>query len=414
MMANAQRSATTRIADRMAHIEPFYVMEIQRRAFELEAQGRRIVHMEIGQPDFGAPAPVLDAVSAAMRHDTLGYTDALGTRALREAIAGFYESRFGLIVPASRIIVTAGSSGAFLMLSGTLFNAGDEVLLPAPGYPCNRHFVAMFDAVPRPLPVSPRNRFQPTAPEVAAHWGPQTRGIVIASPSNPTGTSIAPSELARIGALVRQRSGVLIVDEIYQGLSYGAVARSALTLGEDVFVVNSFSKYFCMTGWRVGWMVVPHDAVPALERFAQNAFISPSGPAQCAALAALRPESFEIFEARRAEFKQRRDLLVPGLRALGFEIPVEPDGAFYLYADCSRFSDDSFAFAFELLEETGVAITPGRDFGGEAPARYIRFAYTRAIADLQEALSRLADYLPRRLARSAQPAAPTPKAPAPR
>lgn len=380
----------------MAHIDPFYVMEIQRRAFELEAQGRRIVHMEIGQPDFGAPAPVLDAVNAAMRRDALGYTDALGTRALREAIAAHYESRFGLKVPASRIIVTAGASGAFLTLSGALFNAGDEVLLPAPGYPCNRHFVAMFDAVPRALPVGASSRFQPTAHAVAAHWGPRTRGVVIATPSNPTGTSIEPTELDRIAAQVRQRSGVLIVDEIYQGLSYGATAQSALAIGEDVFVVNSFSKYFCMTGWRVGWMVVPQDAVPALERFAQNAFISPSGPAQCAALAALIPESLEIFEARRVEFKQRRDLLVPALRALGFGIPVEPDGAFYIYADCSRFSDDSFAFAFELLEETGVALTPGRDFGGESPERYIRFAYTRAIADLQEALNRLASYLPRR------------------
>lgn len=397
MPDQSQRNAPTRIADRMAHIDRFYVMEVQRRAFDLEAQGRRIIHMEIGQPDFGAPEPVVEAVCAAMRREALGYTDALGTQVLREGIAAFYEDRFGIAVPASRIIVTAGASGAFLMLNGTLFNAGDEVLIPAPGYPCNRHFVAMFDAIPRALPVSARTRFQPTADDVASHWQPRTRGVVIASPSNPTGTTIAAAELAKIANEVRRRAGILVVDEIYQGLSYAETIDSALALSDDLFVVNSFSKYFCMTGWRVGWMVAPADAVPALERFAQNAFISPSGPAQCAALAALAPTSLEIFEARRAEFQRRRDLLIPALRNLGFAIPVEPDGAFYVYADCSRFSDDSFAFAFELLEGAGVALTPGRDFGGDAPERYIRFAYTRALDDIQEALDRLERYLASRM-----------------
>jgi aspartate/methionine/tyrosine aminotransferase len=391
------RSAPTRIAARMSHIDPFYVMEIQRRAFELEAQGRRIVHMEIGQPDFGTPEPVVEAVNTAMQRETLGYTDALGSRALREAIAAFYYERFGLNVPASRIIVTAGASGAFLTLSGTLFSAGDEVLIPTPGYPCNRHFVAMFDATPRALPVSVATRFQPTAQDVSANWNAATRGIVIASPSNPTGTSISAAELERIADAVRVRTGVLIVDEIYQGLSYGDSPNSALAINDELIVVNSFSKYFCMTGWRIGWMVVPEDAVPALERFAQNAFISPSGPAQVAALAALQPDSLAIFEERRATFARRRDRLLPALLELGFDIPVVPDGAFYIYADCSRFSDDSFAFAFELLEQTGVALTPGRDFGGEAPERYVRFAYTRGWDDLEEAVERLGRYLPGRV-----------------
>ncbi len=377
----------------MTHIDPFYVMEIQRRALELEAQGRRIVHMEIGQPDLGAPEPVIDAVSAALRREALGYTDALGTQALRDAIAAFYQDRFGINVPLSRIIVTAGASGAFLTLNGTLFNPGDEVLIPAPGYPCNRHFVAMFDASPRTLPVSAGTRFQPTAANVVDHWNSRTRGIVIATPSNPTGTSIAPAELARIADVVRQQSGVLIVDEIYQGLTYGESPTSALAISDELFVVNSFSKYFCMTGWRIGWMVVPEDAVPALERFAQNAFISPSGPAQCAALAALQPRCLEIFEERRGTFERRRDRLVPALRDLGFNVPVVPDGAFYVYADCSRFSDDSFAFAFELLENAGVALTPGRDFGGEDQERYVRFAYTRGMDDLDEAIDRLGRYL---------------------
>jgi len=377
----------------MQSIAPFYVMEIQRRAIELDAAGHRVVHMEIGQPDFGAPPMVADAVVQAMRTDSLGYTDALGIRPLRQAISAFYRSRFGIDVPERRILVTAGGSGAFLIMNAALFQKGDAVLLPAPGYPCNRHFVAMFDAEPRALDVTADTAFQPTASLVDAAWTPDVRGILIATPSNPTGTTIAMSELAAIADVVRRRRGWLMVDEIYQSLGYAGAERSALELGDDLIVVNSFSKYFNLTGWRIGWMVVPDALVGPFERIAQNAFISPSAPAQRAALAALTPEAIAIFETRRAEFRRRRDFVVPALRGMGFEIPVVPEGAFYVYADCSRFADDSFAFAFDMLERAHVAFTPGRDFGGTAASRYVRFAYTQSMETLEEGMRRLARVL---------------------
>jgi aspartate/methionine/tyrosine aminotransferase len=284
-----------------------------------------------------------------------------------------------------------------LILNGALFNAGEQILLPAPGYPCNRHFVAMFDATPVALPVGAQTAFQPSAAMVASAWTERVKGIVIASPSNPTGTSIAPQELGQVIAAARQRGGTVIVDEIYHGLTYGtAPASTALALSHDLCVVNSFSKYFNLTGWRVGWIVAPAEVVPELERFAQNAFICPPAPAQHAALAALGPAAIEIFEMRREEFRQRRDFLVPALRELGFVIPVEPDGAFYIYADCSRFAEDSFRFAFDVLERAGVAITPGRDFGGLQPERFVRFAYTRSLQQIELAVERLRHYLIRR------------------
>jgi aspartate/methionine/tyrosine aminotransferase len=377
----------------MKMIDPFYVMEVQRRAFELEAMGRHIIHMEIGQPDFGAPPCVRDAVSEAMATHSLGYTDALGMRVLREGIAQFYAERFGVDVSPGRIIVTAGASGAFLLLCGTLFGPGDEVLLPAPGYPCNRHFVAMFDATPTDLLVEPEESFQPTVEAIEAAWGPATRGIVIATPSNPTGTSMPFEHLAAVARTVRGRRGALIVDEIYQSLSYGSHERTVLELGDDCYVVNSFSKYFNLTGWRIGWLVAPDAVVPDLERLAQNAFICPSAPAQYAALAALTPHAISIYEDRRAEFKKRRDFMVPALQAIGFKVPAMPDGAFYIYADCSAFCDDSFSFAFELLERAGVAITPGRDFRGSRPGGFVRFAYTQSLESLAAGIDRIATAL---------------------
>ncbi len=374
-------------------IDPFYVMEVQRRAFELEAMGRRIIHMEIGQPDFGAPPCVRDAVSEAMATHSLGYTDALGMRVLREGIARFYAERFGVDVSPGRIIITAGASGAFLLLCGTMFGPGDEVLLPAPGYPCNRHFVAMFDATPTDLLVEPEESFQPTVEAIEAAWGPATRGIVIATPSNPTGTSMPFEHLAAAARIVRERRGALIVDEIYQSLSYGPRERTVLELGDDCYVVNSFSKYFNLTGWRIGWLVAPDAVVPDLERLAQNAFICPSAPAQYAALAALTPQAISIYEDRRAEFKKRRDFMVPALQAIGFKVPAMPDGAFYIYADCSAFCDDSFSFAFELLERAGVAITPGRDFRGSRPGGFVRFAYTQSLESLATGIDRIAKAL---------------------
>ncbi len=383
------------IAERMKAIAPFYVMEIQRRAIELEASGRDIIHMEIGQPDFGAPRCVQEAVTRAMSMHSLGYTDALGMRILREGIARFYRDRFGVTVAAERIVVTAGASGAFLLLCGVLFGRGDEVLLPAPGYPCNRHFVAMFDATPVDLMVEPQTSFQPTLAAIKAAWHGTTRGIVIANPANPTGTSMPFDQLGSVARFIRSRGGVLIVDEIYQSLSYGPTARTALELDDEAYVVNSFSKYFGLTGWRVGWLVVPEAIVPEIERLSQNAFICPSAPAQHAALAALTPEAIEVFEQRRQEFKKRRDFMVPALERIGFKIPAAPDGAFYVYADCSMFCDDSFTFAFDMLERAGVAFTPGRDFRGTHPGSFVRFAYTQAMDSLVEGLNRIEQVLKR-------------------
>lgn len=379
------------LAARMDAIEPFHVMEIGRRAAALEAAGRRVVHMEIGQPDFAAPPPVVEAAVAALRSEPLGYTAALGLPALREAIAGFYADRHGLDVPPERIVVTAGASGALLIALGALVDPGDEWLMPDPCYPCNRHFVRLFEGEARTVPAGADRHYQLDLDSVVRNWGPRTRGIMLASPANPTGAIVPRDSLAAIVHEVRRRGGRTLVDEIYLGLTYDeARPPSALDLGDDLFVVNSFSKYFGMTGWRLGWLVAPADYVRAMERLAQNAFICVSVPAQHAAIAAFGPASIEILEARRAEFRQRRDFLVPALRELGFDIPLLPEGAFYVYAGCERFTDDSEAFAIRALEEAGVAIAPGRDFGAYRAAAHLRFAYTRSMEELEEGVERLA------------------------
>jgi aspartate/methionine/tyrosine aminotransferase len=374
----------------MGEIEPFHVMEIGRRAEALERAGRRIVHMEIGQPDFSAPPQVLEAAVAALRSQPLGYTAALGTPALREAIARFYADRYRIDVAPERIIVTSGASGAFLIAMGALVDPGDEWLMPDPCYPCNRHFVRMFEGVPRTIASGPERHYQLDRDDVARHWSGRTRGVMLASPSNPTGTVVPDGALTGIVAEVRSRGGHALVDEIYQGLTYGGPHHpSALALGSDLFVVNSFSKYFSMTGWRLGWLVAPADYVREMERLAQNAYICPSAPAQAAALAAFRPETIAVLEERRAEFRRRRDFLVPALRALGFRVPLLPEGAFYVYADCSGLSGDSERFAMEVLETAGVAITPGRDFGAHRADAHVRFAYTRSMEDLELGVERL-------------------------
>jgi aspartate/methionine/tyrosine aminotransferase len=349
--------------------------------------------MEIGQPDFAAPPAVIEAAIRALRTEPMGYTDALGIPALREAISGFYAERFGVDVPPARIMVTAGASGAFLLAMGALLEPGDEVLLPDPSYPCNRHFVRLFEGRARAIPVGAESAYQLTAEHVRRHWGPRTRGVMIATPSNPTGTMVPPEELAAVVAAARERGGWVLVDEIYQGLVYGAAERTALALDDSLFVVNSFSKYFNMTGWRLGWLVAPADAIAQMEKLAQNAFICVSAPAQYAALAAFEPATLAILEQRRAEFERRRDFLVPALRAIGFDVPVTPNGAFYVYADASRFGMDAAHLSMRVLEEAGVAITPGADFGTHQASRYVRFAYTRAMPDLEEGVARLATLL---------------------
>ena len=381
---------THHLARRTADIQPFHVMELLRRARELEAQGRDIIHMEVGEPDFATPQPMIDAATRFLAGGDVHYTAALGLPRLREAIARFYQERFGADVAPERIIVTPGASGALMLALAATTDPGDEWLLPDPGYPSNRHLVRSFEGVPRALPVGAGTRYQPTPAQVADAWTARMRGLIVASPSNPTGTLLDQAELAALRAAVIARGGTLIVDEIYQGLTYGVEASTVLKSMDDVFVVNSFSKYFGMTGWRLGWLVAPQAYVREIEKLAQHFFISPSTPAQHAALAAFTPSTIEILEARRHEFAQRRDTLLPALRELGFVVAAEPQGAFYIYADISRLAEDSEALAQRLIEEAGVAATPGLDFGDNLPRRHLRIAYTNRRERLLEAVERIA------------------------
>jgi aspartate/methionine/tyrosine aminotransferase len=380
-------------APRMADIAPFHVMELMKKAQALEAAGRDIVHMEVGEPDFPTPEPILKAAMDHLEGGHVHYTSALGLPALREAIAGFYFSRYGVHLRPERVIVTAGASAALLLALGVLVAPGDEILLTDPGYPCNRNFVRLFEGVPRALPVGPETDFQPTPQQVGTAWNDRTKGLMLASPANPTGTLVKPETLQALTALVEGHGGVLIVDEIYHGLTYGMEAGTALALSERTLVVNSFSKYFNMTGWRLGWLVVPEVLVRDMEKLAQNLYISPPTPAQFGALAAFRPESLAILEARRLEFQARRDFLLAELPKMGFRLPVQPHGAFYIYADSSGLADDSYELAGRLIEEAGVAVTPGLDFGRNAPEKHLRFAYTTSLERLREGVVRLSRFL---------------------
>ena len=386
---------TYRPARRLADIEPFHVVELFTRARQLETQGRDIIHMEVGEPDFPTPAPIANAAVDAIKGGKNFYTESLGLPALREAIANFYATKYGLTVTASRVVVTNGASGALNLAFACLANPGSEWLMTNPGYPCNRHIIRSYEGQPVGIPVGPESNFQPTPELLAQHWTKETAGLLVASPANPTGTLLDLDQIKNLANFVRQRDGHFLVDEIYHGLTYETDPPSACAAGDDIWVINSFSKYFQMTGLRLGWMVVPEIYVRDIEKLAQNLTLCPSSPAQYGALAAFLPETIEILEARRAEFRRRRDYLAPALSRLGFRITAQPQGAFYLYCDCSALCADSFTFAQDLLEKTGVAATPGLDFGSNQPARHIRFAYTTEVSRLQEAVARLAVYLGR-------------------
>jgi len=380
-------------ASRLADIAPFHVMELMAHARALAATGRDIIHMEVGEPDFPTPEPILAAAQTHVATGRVFYTPALGLPELRRAIAAFYATRYGITIPSSRIVVTAGASGALLLAMACLAEPGSEWLLTDPGYPCNRNFVRSFEGVPIGMLVHPENNFQPTLADFEEHWNERTAGALLASPANPTGTLLDDDVLAAIASFVRQQGGQLIVDEIYHGLSYERDASTALQFGDDIFVVQSFSKYFNMTGWRLGWLVIPERFSRDIEKLAQNLFISPSAPAQHAALAAFAPATISILEARRQEFRRRRDFLGPALTELGFRLPARAEGAFYLYANCSELTDDSERFAHDLLDATGVAATPGLDFGSNAPEKHLRFAYTTGVERLAEAAERIRRYL---------------------
>lgn len=384
-----------RLASRTQSIAPFFAMELSKQANALIAQGKDVIKLNIGEPDFAAAPAVQAAMVAALKAGKTQYTDALGIAPLREAIAQHYWDIYGVRVPASRIVVTAGASAALLLACAALVDVGDEVLMADPCYPCNRHFVGVHGGTTKLIATDASTRYQLSAAAVEAHWGERTRGVLLASPANPTGTALTHSELAVLCAAVKARGGFRIVDEIYLGLSYESERKSVLSFDDDAVVVQSFSKYFSMTGWRLGWIVAPEPLVPVLETLAQHLFICPSAPTQYAALACFEAESLALYEQRRAAFKARRDYLVPALRELGFGVPLVPDGAFYVYADISKFSQDSTPFANDLLHQAHVAVTPGMDFGITAPQRHVRFSYASDLAQLEAAVDRMGRYLKR-------------------
>ncbi|MBR0568614.1 pyridoxal phosphate-dependent aminotransferase [Azoarcus sp. L1K30] len=384
----------TRLANRMKDIQPFHVMELLRRARELQAAGRDIIHMEVGEPDFPTPQPMIDAATRFIAGGDVHYTPGLGLTALREAISCFYQTRFNADISPERIIVTAGASGALMLALAATTSPGDEWLIPDPGYPSNRHMVRSFEGTATVIPVDATTRYQPTTHQIERAWTEHTCGLMVATPSNPTGTVLSADELLQLQRCTQARGGLLLVDEIYQGLTYGvdsstALAQSTLAAANNLFVVNSFSKYFGMTGWRLGWLVAPQAYVREIEKLAQHFFISASTPAQYAALAAFEPHTLEILEQRRQVFEERRNVLLPALRELGFNIRTEPQGAFYIYADVSGLATDSEHLARRLIEDASVATTPGLDFGHHLPRQHLRIAYTTRSERLLEAVARM-------------------------
>ncbi len=376
-------------ARRVGEIEPFRVVEVLERATALQARGRDIVHLAAGEPDFATPAPIVEAGRRALAEGRTRYSQPAGIPALREALAGWYRSQYGLDIDPGRVVVTPGASGALLLLAALLLDPGEHWLLPDPGYPCNRHVPRLVEGRGRLVPVGPRHGFQLTGALLDEHWRENTAGAVVASPSNPTGGVLDRAALRGLSEAVRRRRGYLIVDETYHGLAYGVATPSILEIDRDAFAVGSFSKYFGMTGWRLGWLVAPAASVSELEKLAQNLFISMSTMAQHAALAGFAPATREILEERRDIFARRRDFLLPELLRLGFEVPARPAGAFYIYSGVGGFSDDSRAFCMELLERHGIAIAPGQDFGRQRASEHARFSYAADMARLEEAVRRL-------------------------
>jgi len=396
---NGTAKPPMRIASLIDKIEPFYVMEVAKAAAKLAHEvahtDRPMIFLNIGEPDFTAPPLVQEAAARAVRAGKTQYTQATGLEPLRERISQWYAQRFGVDVPARRIVVTAGASAALQLACLCLIEQGEQILMPDPSYPCNCHFVTVAQGEPIRIPATAAERFQLTAAKIEEHWGSKSRGVLLASPSNPTGTSIHPDELRRIHDFVGGKGGITLLDEIYLGLSYDETfGHTGLAIDDQVVSINSFSKYFNMTGWRLGWVVAPEPLAHAIEKLAQNLFICPSAVAQHAALACFEPESLAEYERRRAEFRARRDWFIPQLNAMGLTVPVVPDGAFYAWADCTEACrklgvKDSWEFTFEIMKRAHVAVTPGRDFGVAETGNFIRFSTASSMEHLQEAVQRL-------------------------
>jgi aspartate/methionine/tyrosine aminotransferase len=383
----------TALAARTHDTVTFHAVELFKEASALQRAGIDIISLGVGEPDFTAAPLVVEAMERAARAGLSGYSAPAGIPELREAITGFYASHLGVRLDPARVIVTSGASGALMLAAMALVNPGDEILMPDPCYPPNRNFIGAAGGVTKLIPTTAANRFQLSSTDIEQNWGPATRGVLIASPSNPTGTSIQREELDKIIRAVHARNGYVMMDEIYLSLSYDGQRQSALALNDNVIILNSFSKYFNMTGWRLGWMVVPQHMVAPIEKMAASLVICAPTLAQHGAIACFEPESLALFEQRRLAFKQRRDFLVPALEAIGISVPVKPDGAFYVYGDISKHSQDSSVFSSALLHGARVAAVPGLDFGPAHAAHTMRFAYTTGLDRLEEAVQRMKTYL---------------------
>ncbi|MBE9567956.1 MAG: pyridoxal phosphate-dependent aminotransferase [Proteobacteria bacterium] len=392
-MNDSSTAKQKRLSKRAEQLSPFHVMDILARAKTLSQQGRVIHHLEVGEPDFPTAQCIIDAGIDALKQGKTHYTPALGLPELRQSIADYYLRKFSLTIDPQRIIITPGASGALQLALSCLLDVGDNVLLTDPGYPCNRNIAQVLGAETLSIPVGAQTQYQLTADLVREHWNERTRAAMVASPSNPTGTLLSQPSLIELCQQVTQQGGRLIVDEIYQGLVYDVEDYTALKYSDECFVINSFSKYFGMTGWRLGWMVVPEFYVDAIDRIAQNIFLAPPTMSQYAALTALTAETQIELDQRRDEFKTRRDFLLPALQQLGFKIEVKPQGAFYIYANCEAFTDNSFDWVNRLLEEQGVALTPGIDFGDYRADKYCRFAYTQSVEQLALAVDKIAAFI---------------------
>lgn len=389
----AWKLAMSRLADRTDRTVPFYAVEVFKQAQALCAQGHDVISLGIGEPDFTAPTQVIETLERAARAGLSGYTPPAGIPALREAIAHYYDTHFSAKIDPARILVTSGASGALLLATMALINPGDEVLMPDPSYPANQNFITAAGGQTRLVPCSAEHRYQLSAQDIEHYWGPATRGVLIASPSNPTGTSIPRSALRELINAVRARGGFIIMDEIYLGLYYDEAPQSALALDDDIIVINSFSKYFHMTGWRLGWLIAPLAMMPAIEKLSASLAICAPALAQHAALTCFAPEVMRIYETRRQSFKTRRDYLLPEFERLGLHVPAAPDGAFYIFADVSAHSDDSEVFAQRLLNIAHVAAVPGRDFGTAHARQTVRFSYATGLDRLREAVARMEHFL---------------------
>lgn len=386
-----------KLADRLQNIAPFHVMDLLAKAKQMQTEGRDVIHLEVGEPDFSTPSPIVEAGIEALKQGKTHYTSATGIPELKRAISQFYQTRYGKKVNSEQIVITPGASGALQLVTALLANPNENLLLADPGYPCNRHFMELINAKGKLIPTSPQEQFQLSPQHIKLHWDAGSIGALVASPTNPTGAVMTEQELIELQAAVNEKDGVLIVDEIYHGLTYDSEqpAPTAVDMVKEghVFVINSFSKYFGMTGWRLGWIVAPEWAIEGLDKLAQNLFLAPPTPAQYAALAAFDSETINELETRKKAFAERRAYLLPALKSLGFEVPVEPNGAFYIYCDISKFTRDSMTFCLALLEQEAVAITPGIDFGEQGGGHFVRFAYTTDVPRLEEAVQRIQRFL---------------------